>query len=291
MFFTISIRRKKTLISLAGILLLLIVGITGATVGALNSTQKFEGTPLTIVMYHGVVKDSRHQGTYMISPALLESDMKYLKDKGYTGITVQDLIDFVDSGIPLPEKPVMLTFDDGYYNNYLYAYPLAQKYNMKLVISPIGFFTEKYSESGEQNELYTHITWKEINEMIQSGLVEIQNHSYHLHGTADTGRLGAQKNKGESTQAYTALLTKDLQKMQELIYSQTGWTPTAFTYPFGILSKESFPVVRSIGFRASLTCEERVNDITRDPESLYLLGRFLRAPGESSAAFFTKRLK
>lgn len=291
MFLTISVRRKKTLVSLAGIFFLLIAVITGATVGALNSSQKFEGTPLTIVMYHGVVKDSRHQGTYMISPALLENDIKYLKGKGYTGITVQDLINYVDSGIPLPSKPVMLTFDDGYYNNYLYAYPLAQKYNMKLVISPIGYFTEKYSDSEEENELYTHITWKETNEMIQSGLVEIQNHSYHLHGTADTGRLGAQKNKGESTQAYTALLTNDLEKMQELIHTHTGWTPTTFTYPFGIISKESFPVVRGMGFRASLTCEERVNDITRDPESLYLLGRFLRAPGENSESFFIKRLK
>lgn len=291
MFFTVSLRNKKSLAALMMVMILLVTGVTGATVDALGINRKFEGVPLTIVMYHGIVKDSRHQGTYMISPQLLESDMKYLKEKGYTAVVVQDLIDYVDNDKPLPEKPVMLTFDDGYYNNYLYAYPLSLKYNMKIVISPIGYFTQKYSESGEENELYSHITWTEINEMMQSGMVEIQNHSYHLHGTADTGRLGAQKNKRESIEAYTSLLTNDLTEMQELIRSHTGWTPTAFTYPFGIISKESFPVVHTMGFRASLSCEERINDITRDPESLYLLGRFLRAPGKTSESFFAGRLK
>lgn len=291
MFFTVSMRSKKSLIALAMVMILLITSITGATVGAINSKQKFEGIPLTIIMYHGVIKDSKHQGTYMISPQLLESDMKYLKDNGYNAIVIQDLIDYVDEGKPLPEKPVMLTFDDGYYNNYLYAYPLSLKYNMKIVISPIGFFSEKYSESGEENELYSHITWKEMKEMIDSGMVEIQNHSYHLHGTKDTGRLGTQKKKQESADAYEKLLVNDLTEMQELMRNKTGWTPTAFTYPFGIISKESIPVIRNMGFRASLSCEERINDITRDPERLYQLGRFLRGPGKPSDKFFAGCLK
>lgn len=291
MFFTVSMRSKKSLIALAMVMILLITSVTSATVGAINSKQKFEGIPLTIIMYHGVIKDSKHQGTYMISPQLLESDMKYLKDNGYNAIVIQDLIDYVDEGKPLPEKPVMLTFDDGYYNNYLYAYPLSLKYNMKIVISPIGYFTEKYSENGEENELYSHITWKEMKEMIDSGMVEIQNHSYHLHGTKDTGRLGTQKKKQESADAYEKLLVNDLTEMQELMRTNTGWTPTAFTYPFGIISKESIPVIRNMGFRASLSCEERINDITRDPEGLYQLGRFLRGPGKSSNQFFAGCLK
>ena len=96
MFFTVSLRNKKNLAALMMVMILLVTGVTGATVGALGINRKFEGVPLTIVMYHGIVKDSRHQGTYMISPELLENDMKYLKEKGYTAVVVQDLIDYVD---------------------------------------------------------------------------------------------------------------------------------------------------------------------------------------------------
>ena len=72
----------------------------------------------------------------MLSPAQFESDLKYLKENGYHTVVVQDLIDYVEKGVPLPEKPVMLTFDDGYYNNYYYAFPLLEEYDAKIVISP-----------------------------------------------------------------------------------------------------------------------------------------------------------
>lgn len=289
MFFTINMRNKKSIAALALVLLLLITGVTGLSAGASSRDIK-EGIRVPIIMYHGILKDENRQSTYVISPQLLESDLKYLKDNGYTSIVVQDLIDYVDNGVALPEKSVMLTFDDGYYNNYIYAYPLAQKYGMKFVLSPIGYATDKYTESGERHELYTHVTWSNIKEMINSGVVELQNHSYSLHGDENSGRLGAKKLKKESLEHYTNLLQQDLTKMQTKFTEQTGWTPTAFFYPFGIISKESIPIVRELGFRASFTCEERVNYVTRDPESLYLMGRFLRPHRIDSASFFKSRL-
>ena len=72
---------------------------------------------LPIIMYHGVLNDSTRQGQYVISPAMLESDLAYIRAQGYETVLVQDLIDYVDNGKPLPEKSIMLTFDDGYYNN------------------------------------------------------------------------------------------------------------------------------------------------------------------------------
>ena len=74
------------------------------------------------------------------------------------------------------------------------------------------------------------------------------------------------------------------QEMQE----HTGYTPTTFVYPFGAISDAAVPIVRSLGFSATLGCASKVNQITQNPECLYELGRFLRPPGKSSADFFRK---
>ena len=88
-----------------------------------------------ILMYHSILKDSARQGKYVISPAVLAADLDALQVKGYTAITVSDLLAYVQDGADLPEKPVMITFDDGYYNNYIYAYPLLKQRGMKAVVS------------------------------------------------------------------------------------------------------------------------------------------------------------
>ena len=132
----------------------------------------------------------------------------------------------------------MLTFDDGYYNNYLNAYPLLQKYQMKAVISIIVGETDKYSELDENKENYSHITWDMINEMMESGLIEIQNHTYNLHKTGNP-RRGAAQRKDETTEQYFAAVGADLQKAQDRIEEMTGWRPNTFTYPFGSYSRHS----------------------------------------------------
>ncbi len=242
---------------------------------------------LTIVMYHSIVKDPDRQGQYVVSPAALESDMSYLRARGYETVVVRDLIDFVDRGVPLPEKPVMLTFDDGCYNNYLYAYPLALKYGMRIVISPVGSYTDRYTQGDADHEIYSYLTWSEVAELADSGAVEIQNHSYDLHGTSP--RLGARKLRTESAAAYRAMLETDLRKMQDRVREMTGHTPTAFVYPYGIVSRESISVVRGLGFRASMVCEDRKNALTAgDPDCLFGLGRYLRPAGLSSESYFRR---
>lgn len=250
---------------------------------ALQTVAK-DGIRLPIVMYHSVFE--KNQGKYVVSPQTVESDMRYLKTNGYTAVTVGDLLAYVDQGRTLPKKPIMLTFDDGYYNNYAYVYPLARKYGEKVVISPVGSYTDSVTGGDADHPAYSYLTWGEIAEMAGSGFVEIQNHSYDLHESS--GRLGAGKRAGESTAAYTALLERDLRKMQEEMKENTGYEPTAFVYPYGMVSREAVPIVKAIGFQASMTCQSKVNVITRDPECLYGLGRFLRPPWTSSGEYFRR---
>ena len=240
-------------------------------------------------MYHGLLKEEKRQGQFIISPNLFEQDLRYLQENGYTTVVIADLIAYVQDGKPLPEKPVMLTFDDGYYNNYLYAFPLLKQYNCKMVLSPIGRYTDEYTQNKDTHANYAHCSWDAVREMMASGLVEFQNHSYNLH-SIDSGRKGAKKKAVESLVDYRTLLVEDVMKMQTRMREETGYTPTAFVYPFGAVSSESLPILKELGFQATLICESHINAITRDPECLYGLGRYRRPAKTGSEAFFKKIL-
>ncbi len=253
------------------------------------SAKEPKKATVIILMYHSILKDPERQGKYVVSPSLFESDLKYLKENGYSFAGMQDLINFVYSDSPLPEKSVVITFDDGYYNNYLYAYPLLEKYDAKMLISFIGEYTDLY-ENEKPNAYYSHITWDMINEMLESGRVEIGNHTYSMHTNGK--RKGSKKISGETDEHYTRVLLEDIGKLQSETYEHTGIYPAVYTYPFGAISSASFDVLSDMGFLATLSCAEKPCVITQgDPESLRCLGRFLRPAAMSSVNFFENKIK
>ncbi len=252
-----------------------------------NAKPVPEGIPVPIIMYHGLIKDPKLQTNYFIHPQTFKKDLDYLKKEGYTTILMKDLIDYVQNKGDLPEKPIVLTFDDGYYNNYEYAYPLLKERNMKAIISIIGSMTDKFSLVDENNPAYAHVTWEQINEMIGSGLIEVQNHTYNMH-TSDKGRKGASQKPGESLEAYKKVLADDVGGLQERIWQKTGTWPTTFTFPFGFLSKNTEEAIEELGFSATLGCEKGINYVVRDPKSLFKMKRILRPLHMSSEEFFQK---
>lgn len=240
-----------------------------------------EETPVCvpILMYHEV-KPAK-SGKDAIQPWELEQDLKWLAENDYTTVTMAELIAYVDDGASLPDKPVVLSFDDGYYNNYVYVFPLLQKYNARIVLSVLGKNTDDFSEYPSENIDYAHMTWEQLALLNDSGLVELQNHTWNLHAnTAE--RLGCRQRAGESDADYAALLTEDVQRLQDGLQEHLGVTPTTFAYPYGKYSETTDPVLRQLGFRATLTCDYGVNQITRDPESLYRLKRICRSHGQSA---------
>ena len=90
-----------------------------------------EGIDLPVVMYHSILRDESRSGEYVITPQLLDSDIKYLHSNGFTTVSAAQVIDYAENGGLLPEKPVMLTFDDGCYNNLFYAVPILKDNNAR----------------------------------------------------------------------------------------------------------------------------------------------------------------
>lgn len=238
-------------------------------------------------MYHSILKSQK--GDYIISPTTFEQDLQYIKERGYTTITISDLINYVYNDIPIPEKSIIITFDDGHYNNYGYAVHLLKKYNMKAVISIVGKYTDTFSKTNETNLNYSYLRWIDIKELIEDGTIEFQNHSYDLHDNLH-GRKGSMKKYNESIENYQTLLSKDLMKLQKKFEEQTNYIPTTYTYPYGAISKESIKIIKELGFKASLSCSSGINYITKNTDCLYMLKRNNRTSTVDREKFFNKLL-
>lgn len=279
--------KRNTALLIALVCIVSIIGIGGiklkyqSSVAADAEVAKKEGIAVPILMYHSILKDIKRSGKYVITPTEVEDDLKFLKENGYTTVFMQDLIDYANGNGTLPAKPVVLTLDDGYYNNYSYVYPLLQKYQAKAVISIVGTYTDAYTETKDENPAYAHLSWENVKEMQESGLVEFQNHTYNMHQN-DKGRSGCKKKRGESDEQYREVLTKDIGKLQQEMQEHLGFTAAVFTYPYGSVSEASYPILKDMGFQSTLSCQEGMNYITQNPEDLFMLKRYLRSSKRSA---------
>lgn len=249
---------------------------------AMNTDTAVE---LPIIMYHSILKDDELSGKYIITPECLIEDIEYISDMGYTSISAKELIDYVDNGTPLPEKPIMLTFDDGCYNNYEYVLPILKLYGHKGIFSIVGKYTDEYTDINEASTAYGYMRWIDVYNLSLSGYAEIANHSYDFHKYTDN-RRASKKKSWESIYDYQNIFLQDTEKMQNRCINNADVTPVIYTYPFGEYSKESLGVLKDMGFRMSFTCNEGINIITQNSECLYFLKRNNRPNNVETADFF-----
>lgn len=216
------------------------------------------GSALPILMYHHIVTNEADCTNDMIvTAAQLEEDLRWLQDNGYTTILPRDLV----SGAALPEKPVLLTFDDGYRSNYELLYPLLQKYGMHAAIAVIT----SLPDSG--NDAY--LTWDMCREMADSGLVEIGSHTNNLHNLGELqgnykigGPNGIERKSGESDSAFQTRVLDDLQKSHDLIEEQLGREVTFFAYPFGVTEPDAEALLETL-FPVTVTTKSGTADLRR----------------------------
>ncbi len=244
-----------------------------------SSTTVFSdgGIRLPILMYHHILKDEKLQGKYVISPEEFESDLRFLKAQGYQTISIDDLIKFKNGEKNLPQKPIMLTFDDGYLSTLVYALPILEKYEAKAVVSVVGSYTDRFTELEDISLTYGHMTWENVATLDKSPLVEVISHSYNMHNLE--GRKGAMKNSKEIENDYHASLMADLSKMQSKLSDNIGKAPAAFTYPFGLYSAESQKVIDDLNIEVTFGCGERINVLNGAEGEMFNLGRYNRSHG------------
>lgn len=214
---------------------------------------------LYILMYHMVVKDETDGiNDWRTTTALLRKDLQWLRDNGYISYLPGELA----AGAPLAERSVLITFDDGYADNYRLALPLLREYGMKAVVSLVCGAVDR----GEDG----YLTWDMCREMAASGLIEFGSHTYDLHDGADGAPDGILRRAHEDKDAYLARVGADLNKSIARIKQETGQKKVTFlAYPHGLRDSWAGELVMRL-FDMTVTTRHGAADLS---DGLYGLPR------------------
>ena len=232
-----------------------------------------------ILMYHHLVEDGGELNSDTIEVSAFRAHMEALRQEGYTPVSLRDLRGFVTEGQTLPEKPVVITFDDGYSSNYELAYPILQEYGFKATIFAIGVSMGKDTYKDTGTSMIPHFSIEEAKEMEASGLITVGSHGYDLHEVEGRDpspvRKGVLQKEGESEEDYVAFLREDHKAMEALLGESAG----ILAYPYGLSSELSEVLLSEMGVYATLTTEAKINTVVKGlPQSLLQLGRFRVTP-------------
>ena len=235
-------------------------------------------TQVPILMYHHLSEDVTN--SEMVSPEQFEAQIRALSEAGYTGVSFDELQAYVLRGAPLPEKPVVITFDDGYESNYTLAYPILQKYGMKATIFAIGVSFGKDHYKDTDYAITPHFGAAEAAEMAASGLISVQSHTYDMHQwppyeSGSAVRENILPLPGEGEEAYVQALTEDFTRSRALLEDAAGQPVDVLAYPAGQYSTLAQVTLQSLGVHVTLSTNPGVNTVVRGlPQTLYAMLRF-----------------
>lgn len=221
-----------------------------------------EETDVPILMYHYVSELPGDADVYRrdltVSPAAFDAQMEYLDETGYHPVTLTDVYMYLAEGYPLPDKPVVLTFDDGYRDAYEVVFPRLLEYGFP------GTFFVLATPAHYESEAY--LTWTQMKEMSDAGM-DIQ-----AHGRDHVDLRG---------RSYDFLVYQVL-GISEAIAHHTDRVPRFFCYPSGRWDEDVIDVLESAGYWGAVTTEWGT---THTYEDLFVMPR-LRVRGGMNLADF-----
>ena len=189
-------------------------------------------TTVPILTYHYIGLNSNPKDTLRfglsVTPDNFDAQMAYLKGKGYTTITLDDLKQIFDGATTPPVKSVVLTFDDGYVDFFVNAYPILKKYNFKATaFIPTGLMNQGY-----------YLSWEQIKEMAGSGLIDFEDHTV---SHPDLTKL-----------SYSVAL-KQFSDSRRKLQEETGQKVNFMAYPSGKYNETVLKAVEDAGFVGAVT--------------------------------------
>lgn len=184
-----------------------------------------QGVP--VLNYHQV--NNHDHNPLTLSDTEFEAQIKYLAKKGYTTISPDDLADYLQYGKELPPKPILITFDDGYKDNYQVAYPILKKYHFTATIFLISGFVNSYDR---------YLTSAQIKEMADNGF------SFESHTVNHIPLTNAASDEE---------ILNQLIKSKEAIEWSLGQKINYLAYPCGSYDQHVIDLTKKAGYRAAFT--------------------------------------
>lgn len=232
-----------------------------------------------VLMWHNLAEES--SGDMTISVETFRAQIEALHEAGFKTVSLQQLYDYVHFGTELPEKPIVLTFDDGYFSNYEYAFPILQEYDMQATIFAIGVSVGKDTYKDTDHAMTPHFGADEAREMVDSGLISVQSHTFDMHQWPPFEDGNAQVREtllpfdGEADADYEAAVEADFAESRELLESITGQPVNALAFPEGAYVTLTQDALRSAGAELTFTTVRAVNTVVKGlPQSLCAMPRF-----------------
>ncbi|SEQ85084.1 Peptidoglycan/xylan/chitin deacetylase, PgdA/CDA1 family [Streptomyces sp. yr375] len=206
-----------------------------------------------ILMYHAVAADpSDATRTLSVTPEAFTEQLAVIADRGLTPLTTADLAARWRTGRPLPDRPVLITFDDGYEGVHRHALPALAKHGFPATLFvSTGWIRGAYDTGGG---LDTMLDWGQVRQLADGG-VEIGGHS-HSHPQLD--------------QLDDARLRTELTRCRDIVADELGGPPASFAYPYGYSSRRVRAAVRGHGFAQALAVG---NSLARRAQGPYALRR------------------
>ena len=238
-----------------------------------------------VLLYHHISENPADGMT--VSPETFEEQMRFLAENGYHAVTIRQMIDYVCHGGELPGKPVCITFDDGYLSNYEYALPVLERYGLNATVYAIGVSVghDRYYKD-TQFGLTPHFSFEQAREMISSGVIDVQSHTYDMHQwppfeSGDRVRKNILPLEGESDADYAAAVNADMELYAQLAREELGREFTSLAYPEGAYTTFTEVLVHQAGIPVTMsTRNDSRNVLVRGlPQSLYALCRWYMTEG------------
>ncbi len=253
------------------IILFLSLGLPQTALG--NSNQYI------VLCYHDIQDNPAEQrvsDAVTLSSYELIRQFDWLKAHNYNIISLDDIRAAKRGQAVLPDKAVLLTFDDGYLSTYTRAFPLLKAYNYPAVVGLVTQWMEtpfnRTFQYGSQPMARKQLmSWQQVNEMIDSGLVEIASHSHDLHHghraspqgnmlPAATNRIYNENNEMyENDEQYRERIHADLSMSMNLIMKHTGNRPRAIIWPYGSYNQETISIAIQLGMDITMSLDEGTN--------------------------------
>lgn len=218
---------------------------------------------LRILCYHEIgISD----GTpYALDRKTFVEQISYLKSHGFHFISAEDLFKALSGKKKLPEKPVLLTFDDAYKSFYEFVFPLLKRLKIPAVLGVVVSWIEKGPPPGFP---YPLMNWKEIKEVARSPWVEVASHSYALHrwitytpqgnvfSAVAVRRYFPEEKRYENLKEYLERVEYDLKKSLTLLWRHTGYRPRILVWPYGRFNRLAQTKALESGFELSFSLED-----------------------------------